>query len=500
MKKSIIVAALFALPFAVPTIALGQYADQALKLSLLSYGGTARFTGMGGAFGAIGGDFSTLSINPAGIGVYKNSEVSITPLIYNTRSFSEYVTSKEYKTNQEEFRTRLNINNAGFIFAMPVSNNDFKVVQFGIGYNRLANFNNSIYFEGFNPNNSFLRALSDDATVAKKNGQFDSKNPWYINELADAVNLFEYDPATGFHPDRPDKVNQSAWIQQEGGIDELAFTFGANYADKLFFGATLGVPFMSFWQFYQYEEWDPYGQDKFRGMRYDETYESNGAGVNGKFGVIYKPIAALRVGAAIHTPTYYWLIQESEWMSMTSSFKDSTHWNRTMATERVFEYSQTTPMRIIGSVAYIAGKKALISADYEWVDHSTNKLQPSREQVMNDSNRDIRKFYGTQHIIRTGAELRLRDFYLRGGYGWYSSPFQDTKVNDMSLNTWSLGAGFRAGAFGLDFAFQHAQSKSKYYPYDADRYNSYNNESSVSPYANLTNKANSYILTFSYRY
>ena len=39
------------------------------------YGGTARFMSMGGAFTALGGDISTLSQNPAGIGVFRTSEM-----------------------------------------------------------------------------------------------------------------------------------------------------------------------------------------------------------------------------------------------------------------------------------------------------------------------------------------------------------------------------------------------------------------------------------------
>ena len=495
MKKHIIIVTTLTVVFLMPVISFGQYAEQALKLSYLPYGGSARFTGMGGAFGAVGGDFTALSLNPAGIGVYKNSEASFTPLVYNTRSFSEY-----FKQEQEEFNTRMNVNNAGFVFAVPLVNSDFKTFQFGFGYNRLANFNNNIYFEGFNARNSFLRALSDDATIANRNNDYYPKDPLYADELAGAVNLLIYNPNTDrFYPDMARNVSQSAWIQQEGGIDEMVFTIGGNYEDLLYFGITLGLPLMSYWQLYEYEERDPSGTENFKRMTYTEEYQSDGSGVNGKFGLIYKPLPYLRVGAALHTPTYYWLIKENEWMRMSSSFRDSTQWNGTAsAPERIFEYSQITPMRVIGSVAFVAGKTAIISADYEWVDHSTNRLRPSREETMNVTNTWIKNYYTNQHIVRAGAELRLDNVYFRGGYGWYSSPFQNKSVNDMSLNTWSLGMGFRMGSFGLDFAYQNARMKSKYYPYDADRYGWYNNE--PSPFANLTDNANSYMLTFSFRY
>jgi len=495
MKKHFFAVTTLALTLLMPIVSFGQYADHALKLSNLSYNGTARFTGMGGAFGAIGGDFTSLSVNPGGIGVYKNSEVTFTPLIYNTRSFSQY-----FNDNQQEFSNRLNISNAGIIFALPIDNNDFKAIQFGLGCSRLANFNNRFFFQGKNDRNTFVRALSDIATVANRNGQFFSNNPWYADELADAVNLLIYDQNTNeFFADMQKDVYQSAYMQREGGIDELVFTLGGNYSDMLYFGATLGLPFLTYWHLYQYKEWTT-GKENFKEMTYTEEYRSDGSGVNGKFGVIFRPIPSLRIGAAIHTPTYYWTIQESEWLSMSSTFRDSIQWNKTASTpERQFEYSQLTPMRVIGSLAYTAGKIAVISADYEWVDHSANRLQSTpRDNAMNEANTQIRSNYTNQHIIRAGAELRWNDFYFRGGYGWYTSPFQNKNINNMSLNTWSLGIGFRAGSFGLDFAYQNARMKSKYYPYDADRYGWYNND--PSPYANLTDNANSYMLTFSFRY
>ena len=40
--------------------------------------GTARFVGMGGAMGALGGDISTMGTNPAVIGIYRRNEAIIT--------------------------------------------------------------------------------------------------------------------------------------------------------------------------------------------------------------------------------------------------------------------------------------------------------------------------------------------------------------------------------------------------------------------------------------
>ena len=500
MKKNIVIAATFALFFSMPFLSFGQYAEQALRLSNLSYAGTARFTGMGGAFGAVGGDFTTLSINPAGIGTYKKSEITFTPLFYNTRSFSEY-----FGDNREELGTCLNISNIGFVFAATMPKSDLRAIQFAVGCSRLANYNNRIHFEGLNDRNSFVRTLSNDATVADWNNAYNINNPYYADELAGATNLL-YKEGDRWFANMDKNVSQSAWLQRKGGIDELVFTLGGNYLDKLYIGTTLGFPFMTYWHLYQYEEKDITGTQNIRGMRYEETYQSEGAGINGKFGVIYKPVSFLRIGAAIHTPTYYFLIKENEWMTMSSSFRDSIRWSITASSpEREFEYSQMTPMRAIGSLAFTIGSIAVINTDYEWVDHSMNTLYSSEEgvtsndmSVLNNANTDIRNSYKNQHIVRTGVEIHLNAFYIRSGYGWYSSPFKNKNINNMSFQTFAFGAGFRAGAFGLDFAYQYARNKSKYYPYEADKYGWYNND--PSPYAKITDNANSFMLTFSYRY
>ena len=59
-----------------------QNAVDALRYSRINTGGTARYMGMSGAFGALGADFTSASTNPAGIGLYRSFELSITPSVF----------------------------------------------------------------------------------------------------------------------------------------------------------------------------------------------------------------------------------------------------------------------------------------------------------------------------------------------------------------------------------------------------------------------------------
>jgi hypothetical protein len=73
-----------------PFLIQAQDLADALRYSNLTIQGTARAGAMGNAFGALGGDFTSASINPAGIGVYRTSEFTITPISGSTKVNSTY--------------------------------------------------------------------------------------------------------------------------------------------------------------------------------------------------------------------------------------------------------------------------------------------------------------------------------------------------------------------------------------------------------------------------
>ena len=73
MKKIYFVAAM-----AVATLpAVAQETYQDTKLVENELNGTARYVGMGGAMEALGADLSTMSTNPAGIGLFRSSQIAV---------------------------------------------------------------------------------------------------------------------------------------------------------------------------------------------------------------------------------------------------------------------------------------------------------------------------------------------------------------------------------------------------------------------------------------
>jgi hypothetical protein len=67
-----------------------QDINDALRYAQTDLNGTARFRSMSGAFGALGGDLSSLNINPAGSVVFANSQVGFTVSSFNTANKSNY--------------------------------------------------------------------------------------------------------------------------------------------------------------------------------------------------------------------------------------------------------------------------------------------------------------------------------------------------------------------------------------------------------------------------
>ena len=119
------------------TVSVAQDWTDALRYSYLSASGTARSMGIGGAEGSIGGDFSGLSVNPAGIAIYKSSDIMFTPSMkLNT------VTSTYLNNNTTNNNSQFNFNNAGVVFTRVVKGrraqrSKWKSVSYGFGV-RLA--------------------------------------------------------------------------------------------------------------------------------------------------------------------------------------------------------------------------------------------------------------------------------------------------------------------------------------------------------------------------
>jgi hypothetical protein len=471
-----------------------NYVDDALKLSTNNYGGTARFVGMGGAFGALGGDFSSLSINPAGIGVYRNSELVFSPsLSYNSNS-ATYIGNKV-----DDSGYNMNINNIGFVAAYDLEEADTRWVNFniGVGFNRINDLNDNLMFEGVN-NSSLMEVFVDFAnqdatptTAGSLNGMYEyllwdayiidttATNGVFFNEIDDeAWTNSNFD------------INQRKILRTEGATNEFNVSFGGNYAHKLYVGANIGITWLNYDQYsshYEYEtENTPIAY--MQGFDFREHSKISGTGFTLKAGAIYKPLEFLRIGAAIHLPTFYTL--KKEYYNEVYGYFDSAEDGYASSDKQKYEYRLQTPLRLLGSVGFQIAKIALIDVDYEYADYSTMELNDDfdSEGVVTD-NKTISDVYQNTHNFRAGAEVRLGSIYLRGGGAYATSPYTYNK--DFNTITYSGGLGYRESNYFIDVAFSQTRTD-----YLISAYNWQYNYA----VADVKNKLNRFILTFGIKF
>ncbi|MHC1708360.1 MAG: OmpP1/FadL family transporter [Bacteroidales bacterium] len=467
-----------------------QNEDDALRYSYLTFGGTARSMGVGGAFGALGADFSTLSTNPAGIGLYKQSEFTFSPSLYVGKTSSIY-----QGKSMDDLRYNFNLGNLGMVLSFPAhqsaTTSGWKNVQFGLGINRTNNFNNRMVIDGNNTASSMLDAWTVDAGGQNYDNlsRFDlglAFDTWLLDTIAgDPYHYKNAAPAGG--------VMQRKSVNEWGSMNEWVMSLGANYNDKFYIGATMGFPFLKYSLESSYSETalaSDIAFEQFRKFTYNENLVTEGSGFNFKFGMIFKPVDFIRIGASIHTPTYFYNMSDT-YSSVVKSEFDNGDSFKEESPEGKYDYKLNTPMRATGSIAFIIGKFGLLSADYEFVDYSESRFRSKDADVYFEVNDAIRMKYTATSNIRLGTEWRYNQFNFRGGYALYGSPFK-SDINDAARTSYTFGIGIRETDYFLDFAYIFTQSKQDYYLYS-------NTNVPLNPAYNETTNQN-FIMTLGFKF
>jgi hypothetical protein len=446
----------------IPVRSYSQTDEDALRYSQINIAGTARYTSMGGAFGALGGDFSTLSWNPAGIAIYRTSEFTFSPSLYLEKTNSEFPGNS---TNATKYN--FNISNLGFVYTQKVGKDEsaygWKNWNFGFGINRINNFHTKSYYQGVNHDNSLLDYFAEhaDGTVPENLNAFYENLPYQTYLInPDSNNFYSTVIPSGGELQRRNSTTR-------GAITEMAISFGGKYSNKLYLGGSLGFDFLRYIEETTYEELDATNSipGDFNNFSFNQNVTTHGVGINLKLGLIYRAADWVRLGAAFHTPTFYSMTDDFS-NSMQSSFDNGDVYSQS-SPAGTFDYNLTTPLRAIGSVAFIIGKTGLISADYEFVDYSSAEFDASGVGL-SDVNNTIQNKYTAAGNLRIGTEWRYENFSFRGGYAMSGSPFNSTykpSGADMSQNSYSLGLGIRDQDFFIDFGYILSKRTDFFQPY-----------------------------------
>lgn len=463
--------------FATIMQATAQTDSDALRYSQMQRGGTARSMAVGSAVGALGGDLSAISINPAGVAIYRSSEFTLTPSLYNTLSSSGYM-----GTHNTDGKYNFSFNNIGFVFSAlhkdyingqkEYRRNGWVNSNVAFGFNRLNNFHNRIMYAGINKNNSLIDKYVED--VNSGNGtsldNLDESYPFTAN-LAYQTYLIDPTDSMGTQyvrafPLGTDGLTQQKTITTSGAIDEYYVAFGANYSNRMYFGGSFNFPFLKYREesFYEEESVTVDTVSNFKNYQIREDLYTYGEGFNFKLGMIFRVTDFLRLGGSVQTPTFYNMIDK--WSSRVTSdiHKDTYEYE---SPNGRFSYTLATPFKATASCALIIGKNGFLSADYEIMDYSTARLRSPNYKFF-DENNSIGLKYRPVNNIRVGAEWKFQNLSFRGGYALYDSPFKSSYMpqdGGQARTNYSIGWGIRESEYYLDFAYVYSTTNSFHKPY-----------------------------------
>lgn len=509
MKQKLLMAAALLLSW---SAANAQGVLEASKYSQTDLRGTARSMSMGGAFGALGGDITAISINPAGIGIYKSSEIVTTLDFQNveTKATSSFEEIKKNKFN-------VNFNNFAFVGTFPLYNDVAPLINFGFSYNRVKSFNKKYSMRGSGANNWTLSDYIADRSGGYKPGDLDltdlsqaqADDMWKYEDwlpiFGQNGSLMKHDGDKFVSSTAGMDVGNALFVEEKGSVNKYDFNVGTTFADMLSAGLTVSVTDLDY-RLYSKNTEDYYDKGLNAGGGYDlyNDLKTEGTGWQLGLGVIFKPIHELRIGIAYQSPTWYNMTDHyyAELNDDFAELKNAGHanfqnyteagwvksmdgdfWNRT-------EYKLRTPDKWTFSLAGVLGTNAIISLDYELVDYKKAKFQDrdGRNAPYNDVNQDVKNFYKLTSNLRVGGEYRITpQFSGRIGYSWQQSPYSDKfeKIIDSDLNkngvfdttgsvphyvigkdthyiTWGLGYRFTRN-FYTDLAFVYKTQKGDLY-------------------------------------
>lgn len=446
------------------------------EMSSINQGfGTARSAAMGGAFTSLGADLSSMGINPAGLGLYRSSEIGVSTA-FNIGQYD----NDSFGTSLSKRKTRMSLDNLGIAFNLFEDSGELTSVTLGVAYNKLADLNyrstamvNSDHTSIGNVFANHARGISHGYMNSTDSRDFDQAD--FGDWLAYHTGLLEPTSIDGQY-DAPNvgagQISHYATTKSKGHIGETNISIGINLRNKVYAGLSVGIQ-----DIYQkqtvsyYENYATSTPNYLNSMQYHQMSKINGDAVNFKFGVIANPVEGLRIGLAVHTPSYV-NIEKSYRAEMGSRFNDNNTYS--MRSDYVYsEYDFRTPTRLLTGASYVFGDKGLISFDYErmWYNGIRIDIEDDVDNYEDVFKEEVKDTYKARNTFRLGAEFKPVPFIaLRGGFAHYGSFLKDEK---QVLDSPVAYKGYNISG-GLGFRFNEHLSLDLAYVYMKSYYTDYN--------------------------
>lgn len=480
------------------------YAEEALLFSRINPGGSARIQAMGGSQVALGGDYSSAFSNPAGLGFFNRSEATFSMGMNFYNSTSSYLGNS---TND----SKTNFNIPGFSVVFHNDKNSGKLVSgnFALSFSRTNNFNQNFTYQGLNTNSSLIDYFVEQASGVPYGRPFDNNgNPvkpydpdYYPSQFNDG-GASAYDlSALGYHNylfGPMSEVNkggdsslyhtyfggypfQYERVQTSGAQNQFNISYGLNFNDSFYLGATVGFPSFNYRSQKSYSEAFPDVPNTLLGFDLNEDYTIKGSGINTTIGAIFKPKDFIQLGFSIATPTYFYSVADNYSATLTSTWNNYSYVDITYPSNNsllngsyrysldqlIANYTLTTPWRFKGGATVFIQKKGLITAELESVNYSKSSFSSQTDGLdLASDNEEIKYTYTNVLNIRLGGEYRFGKYRARVGYSHMPDPYVAVQNNtDNTINNYSAGFGYRTSKFYVDLGLIQSQWNSTYNPY-----------------------------------
>ena len=459
---------------ALTTMAMeAQNITDAVRYSTSDLTGTARYRAMSGAFGALGGDLSSLNTNPAGSAVFLRSFSSISLNLNQTDNEVGYFNGFTTNSNNS-----FDMGQAGVVFVFNSNNEDAVWTKFSLGFNygKTADFKDNFLAAGTNPSNSI-----DDYFLGYANGvplellQLDELNNETLRDLYSYLGEAEGYGAqqallgyqgfiiNGVDETDPDNIAYTSAVGA-GNFDQeysyaatglngkFSFNFATQFRDNLYLGVNLNSHFLNYDRVTTFFEANDNPQSEINEIYFEDRLSTLGSGFSFQLGGIAKLGNTVRLGAAYESPTWYTISEETTQYLDSYSAAEGEAIVDPEIVNIYPDYKIQTPGKYTGSLAFLFGTQGLISFDYSYKDYSTTRFRPTGDPEFSYQNDMIQNELKAASIYRVGGEYRIEGLSLRGGYRYEESPYAD-ELTLGDIEGYSLGLGYNFGNARLDLAY-----------------------------------------------
>lgn len=448
-----------------------QNINEVLLYSQENMNGTARFRAMSGAFGALGGDFSALNVNPAGSVVFANNQVGFTITNYNNKNNTNY-----FGSSVNENDNSFDINQLGgvYVFENEDKSSGWSKFAVALNYDNINNYDNSIFTAGTNSINSvadYFLSYANGIPLSTVSGSdfnygdlFYGEQQAYLGYQSFLINPTNTNPGTTTYTSNVapgGDYYQENSISTSGYNGKLSFNGSAIYKDRLMVGINLNAHFSDYRKstsFFESNTNNTSTNYLVERVRFNNDLYTYGNGFSFQIGTIYKATKEFRLGLAYQSPT--WMRYTDELSQSIAAVRSNVdgELSANVVNPRltmIYEpYRLRTPGKITASAAYVFGKTGLLSFDYAVKDYGTAALTPDRD--FQDQNDLISLGLGVSNEFRVGGEYKIKQVSLRAGYRFEESPFKsEYALGD--LTGYSGGIGYNFGEIKVDLAYSFSE-------------------------------------------